>query len=147
MGLNSSPQWIYLFSFSTFWVFHPCFKTDGISSFACVNVCSGYFYATAIVKLWLYPNPSPGDESNGFKGKKTLFLIGLGILSLRLAFCGRITRVLCRMLRSEASSKIMGTLCSFCFHLDGIFLHFDVKDVIFYIPPFMHSMKFLFDLN
>jgi hypothetical protein len=112
-----------------------------------VNVCSGYFYATAIVKLWLYPNPSPGDESNGFKEKKTLFLIGLGILSLRLAFCGRITRVLCRMLRSEASSKIMGTLCSFCFHLDGIFLHFDVKDVIFYIPPFMHSMKFLFDLN
>jgi len=29
-------EFTYLFSFSTFWAFHPCFKTDGISSFACV---------------------------------------------------------------------------------------------------------------
>ncbi|KAL3609584.1 hypothetical protein D5086_000604 [Populus alba] len=48
---------------------------DGISSFACVNVCSDFFYATGIVKLWLHPNPSHGDESTGVKEKETFDIV------------------------------------------------------------------------
>ncbi|KAJ6961947.1 hypothetical protein NC652_000796 [Populus alba x Populus x berolinensis] len=39
------------------------------------GLVADFFYATGIVKLWLHPNPSPGDESTGVKEKETFNIV------------------------------------------------------------------------